>query len=711
MASKGKAKGMGMTFFHDDLGPDMTIDPNIAKQRKELARNLKFLAIIILAVFVVLAGRVGYLQFFNSEALARTSETNRIKFLPISHIRGDIEDKNGVLLATSQPVFNAYLTYQGVSNKESEKVIALLTQILGENDERITPEYVKELIKQQQSRLYEPILVKRNLTEEEVARLEERRAELPGVLVQKGPLRHYPPFRNYQLAGHVLGYVREISPEELERHAEDDYRMGDLIGKFGLERGFEQYLRGVDGYQKVEVNSKNRPIREFFTQSPEQGYKVSLTLDVRLQHAMEEALDQTMNRLQEKENPKAQAAAAVMIDVRTGALLAMGSRPALNPNDFTGNLTQEQADYYHRIFPPAFINRAIQAAYPPGSTFKPITALAALESGNLGPRDTVHCTGAYWEKPYIKCWSVHGTVNLYSGMAGSCNVYFQEAARRAGIDNINRIAKDFGLGEETGISLPGEVEGLLPGRDWKKTWGTSYTTAIYKGRLKELDKQTEQKLAEAKSEEEKQQIVKKADQRRKQIESEFQIQLNFNSNWQLYETFNTGIGQGNNQYTILQLANYIATLANGGSRYRPYLVDKIVDQQNNLVKRFEPELLNQVSASPRNMALVRDAMVAVASPGGTAHYLFQDFPFKVGAKTGTAEPGRKGDDPEKDYHGLFVAFAPADNPEVAFAGVVEYGYHGGSSAGLIARAVFEEYFGLAKTNDPSVFIPFGRVEE
>ncbi|WP_049754169.1 penicillin-binding protein 2 [Heliomicrobium modesticaldum] len=693
----------------NEMANEMTIDPPAAKRRKDLEKTLRLFAVATILVFCILVSRLFYLQFVDATAYTTTSEENRIKMLPIPAMRGDIVDRNGVTLATSVPVFNAYITYLGIQNGDREAVVQKLAQILGANDPAITAEYITELFKKRQSRLYEPILIKSNLSETEVAMLEERRAELPGVVVEKGPVRYYPPVEGSQIAGHLLGYVRQISADELKQYGDEKYRPNDMIGKTGLEKAYEKYLRGQDGYQQVEINQSNRPIRNLFTHPPTPGDRLVLTLDAKVQKKMEEAMDRTLTQLQ-REHPKAKAGAAVLINVRTGAILGMVSRPALNPNDFIGTMDQATADYYFRSDPPAGINRVIQASYPPGSTFKPITAMAALDAGKLDPREQINCTGAYWEKPNIRCWTVHGPVDLNEAVAGSCNVYFQEMGRRAGIDNINRIAREFGLGQETGILLPGEEEGLLPGRDWKRAWGSSYANNRYQARMREQDKKTQEELANAQTEEEKAKIQKKDMSMRKLIEREYRNDLNYWPYWQPFETYNTSIGQGRSQYTVLQLANYIATLANGGTRFQPYVVDRIETPERQVVQQFGPTILNQVSLSPENLALVRRAMLAVTEQGGTASYLFNNFPVKVGAKTGTAETGRAGDNKEKDYHGVFVAFAPYDNPEVAYAGVVEYGYHGGSSAGIVARAAFEAYFGLDATN-PEALVPFGRVEE
>ncbi|QGG47259.1 penicillin-binding protein 2 [Heliorestis convoluta] len=665
------------------------------QRRKDLEKTLRFFAAMTFLVFIFLMSRLFYLQFVITDDYQTTSERNRLRLLPIVAMRGDIVDINGVTLATSIPVYSVYITHLDARYKETEdEVVDKVAQILGENDPRITKEYIQEQIDKRRFRLYEPILIKSGLTDEEVAILEERRYELPGVVVDKGPIRYYPPYMGSTVAGHALGYVREISREEMERFSEENYRLGDMIGKIGLERAYEKYLRGTDGFQQVEVNALNRPIQSHYTQNPEPGQRLVLTIDARLQKRMEDAMDETLERLQ-KQFPKAQAGAAVMIDVHSGAILAMTSRPELDPNDFIGLMDQATADYYHNSNPPAFINRVFQTAYPPGSTFKAITALGALAAGRLDPREKVTCTGAYWEKPYIRCTGVHGPVDLAQAMATSCNVYFQEMGRRATIDNISLVAREFGLGEETGIILPGEEIGLMPGRDWKRAWGNAYALNRQRTRLNELEKQTEEQLALAQTEEERRQILERDERIRRVIERDYQNDLNYWPYWQAFETYNTSIGQGRNQYTVLQLANYVATLANGGYRYEPYLVDRIESTVDDVVHHIEPTMLHRVtSVSEEQMAAVRRSMLAVTEPRGTAYHLFHNFPVKVAAKTGTAETGRVGDSNQnRDFHGVFVAFAPYDNPQVAFAGVIEYGYHGGSSAGMVAKAVFEEYFG------------------
>lgn len=663
------------------------------KSRLVIERTLKLYIWVMAVIFAVLFVRLAWLQLFNTETFRTQAVSNTIRWIVEPAPRGEIVDHNGLVIATNRPVFNLSLDYLGLKDQDTDEVINKLVKILG--DPAITSEGIKEAIKAQGGRLFEPIIIKRDIPIELVTVIEERRRELPGVSITANPQRSYP---YGTLAGHLLGYVHSIK-EELEQPGFEDYGMGDLVGKTGVEKTYEHYLRGKNGYRQMEVTARNRPVREVSTIPPVQGNKVVLTLDLRLQQVMEEAFDETLALVQE-EHPKARAGAAVLLDVNTAKVLAMTSRPVLNPDDFNGKpLNQEQADYYFRNIPTALNNRAIQGSYVPGSTFKAITGMAALESGLVTPADTVVCTGKYWNPPYIKCWGVHGTVNYYSAMAKSCNVYFQEIARRAGIANIGRVGNDFGLGKPTGIDLPFESTGLLPDLNWQAQEFGARAKKINEeidGIITDLETDYQERIARAASEQEERQLQRQLNGEKRVWEQERKIRLEHYTTWHEWDTYNTAIGQGYNNYTVIQLANYVATLANGGKHYQPYTVERIVDPEGKIIKEFKPELLNTVSIRPETIAETLKAMQAVTNPGGTAYSLFKHFPenIKVGAKTGTAQPGRAGYIKNEDFDGLFLAFAPVDNPQIAFAGVIEHGYSGSGSIGLVAKAVFEEYFGV-----------------
>ncbi|NLJ99607.1 MAG: penicillin-binding protein 2, partial [Clostridia bacterium] len=318
----------------------------------------------------------------------------------------------------------------------------------------------------------------------------------------------------------------------------------------------------------------------------------------------------------------------------------------------------------------------------------------------INPNEKVLCRGSYWRPPYIRCWSVHGNVDFYSALAGSCNVYFQEAAHRAGIDKMVEVAQAFGMGEKTNtLGIINESSGLLPTPKWKKELYEASLGKKYEKKFNDLNKERMDKLSTA-SEEEKDKINRQYDSKKKTLEAQQKIDLNFYTRWQPFDTYNISIGQGSNSFTLVQLANLTATIANGGRHYQPYLIDRIVSPDGQIVQKYTPKMLNKVPVSGVNLAHVKEGMRRVSEPGGTAYFLFHDIPAEVGAKTGTAQTNRVGDNKRKEFHGVFLAFTPVENPQIAFAGLVEYGQSGSGSAGHVAKAVFEEYYGLNKEEEP-----------
>lgn len=613
------------------------------KEHKAIDYRLMAIVGMIVLMIFILAARLYYLQIASEDNYITLSDRNRIRVLTQTARRGDIYDRHMEELATSKPVFAVALASSEIQDREA--LAETLAPLL--EDEEITPQVILEALRNN-ARSYEPVVVKRYPYEEGlrvITRLEEMREQLPGMLIMEEPMRYYP-FGS--LAGHILGTVGLLSPEERNLVTEYNYQLNDWLGKSGLERVMERYtiadkeigLRGVKGIQKVEVNSNSRTVRVLSNQSPVSGNSLVLTLDAKVQAVMEQALEDTVLRLQES-YPKCRAASAVLLDVRTGGVIAQASYPSMNPNDFANGLSREKAPYYMENPDRPMVNRTIAAAYPPGSTFKAATAAALMASGKINTRDTVVCTPSAWRQPRAGCHGVHGTVNFERALAVSCNTYFQEMGYRIGIDQLYKTSSELGFGTLTGIELPGELAGVLPNPEWKK-----------------------------------QQFP----------EDHWEYQ------WRNYDTFYMSMGQGANMVTPLQLANYVAAIANGGERMQPYLVDRILSPEGQELHRFEPMVLNSIEVSQEGLNQVRKGMRAVVEPGGTASSIFRDFPVNVAAKTGTAQTGLPGDDAKKDYHGVFVAFAPYESPEVAFACLVEYGYRGGTSGGVVCREVFEEYF-------------------
>ncbi len=663
----------------------------------QLKSNLKIYTYIMIGLLGILMLRLAVVQIFYADLYQIKASENRIRLVPIRAPRGEIYDRNGQNLAANELVYTLSLSYLGISNQEV--MIKKLTEILHPYYPEITASLIKEKIELQKYRLFEPVIIMRDIPWDLVVKMEENRQILPGVTINIEPLRVYP---QDTMAGHVLGYIHSINAEEIAR-AGDQYSINSLIGKSGIEKQYEKDLKGKDGARRVEVDAQGRPVEELVTLQPSPGNNLTLTIDSKLQKVMEKSMEDNLLRLQKKYS-KAKVGSAVLMDVKSGEVLAMTSSPVLRPDDFKGKLDKDIVPYYfpsgnkyNPLEPGAATNRAIQAHYPPGSTFKPVTGMAALESGSIDPFNyEVDCKGAYWIAPFIKCTAAHGSENYFSGMADSCNTYFQEAGRRAGKDNIIKVAKDFGLGQKTGIDLPGETTGLVPTPAWKKELNSLLINQKYDALREQLDEKYARLLANASEASEKKSIEKAEKNERARLEAQYHIDYNFDTAWQAFDTFNMSIGQGGSQYSVIQLANYAAAIANGGYLMQPHLLKSIADANGKLITKVEPKLIHETSVSANTLALTRQAMMAVTQPGGTASFLFTSFPpeVKVAAKTGTAETGREGDIKNSEFHGTFIAFAPADNPQVAFAGVVEYGQHGSESAGYVAKAIFEQYFGL-----------------
>ena len=665
-------------------------------KKNNLDTRLRTYAAVIFGLLAVLCIKLAVVQLFNSDVYQVKAKENRIRLVAIKPSRGEIYDRNGETLAANQLVYTLSLTNPGTDGKEP--LVEHLVNVLQPYYPEVTAATINEKIASQQFRLFEPVVIVRDIPWELVVQLEEDRQNLPGVSIDIEPLRSYP---HDTLAGHVLGYIHSINQEELAA-SDGQYNINSLIGKSGLEKEYEEELRGTYGARRMEVDAKARPIGKLVTLEPIPGNNLRLTLDLKLQTVLENSLDANLVQLQKK-YPKAKVGSAVLMDVKNGEILAMASNPAMRPDDWKGNISSSlaayyfpQGDRYNPMEPGAALDRAIQVTYPPGSTFKPITGMAALESGTVSPlNDYVNCQGRYWIAPYIPCTGVHGNLNYYSGMAKSCNVYFQEMARRAGKEAMIQVAQDFGLGQRTGIDLPYEAQGLVPTPEWKRELNALLIDRKYDQLRKQLEDKYAQLLQGA-SQEQARELEEKQQNEKAQLEAQYQIDYNFDTTWQPFDTFNMSIGQGANQYTVINLANYIATIANGGYLMRPHLVKQVISPDQQVIKEIEPELIHRVAVSANTIAETRRAMLQVTQPGGTAAFLFNGFPanIQVGAKTDTAQTNRVGDSALNEFHGVFVAFAPVENPQVAFAGVIEYGQHGSESAGWVAQDVFEQYFGI-----------------
>lgn len=590
-------------------------------------RRIRIVAAFLACFFVILIARVWYLQILQGSFYKERSIKQRTRIQRVLSPRGEFLDREGRVLVDTQPGFNITITLEDV--KALDPALKLLSRLTGVSAE----EARKNLRRARKKRIpaFQPIRLFTNVNWKTVALLEANQIDLPGISVSPEPLRN---FRYGDLFAHAFGYLGEINRSELDDPSFRNYRIGDEIGKAGLEKILQHELKGTDGFRQVEVNSRGRIIDETAGQPPFPGNRIILTIDLDLQRTLEEAFGE-------------QAGAGVVINVNNGEILAMASRPAFSPNLFSGGIPREKWNELLRDPLHPLTNKAISGQYPPGSVFKIVMAVAALEEKVISPYETIYCRGytRFGGRRY-RCWKRggHGKVNLTRALVESCDVYFYELGQRLGIDKIAEYAKNLGLGSPTGILLDGERAGLIPDRAWKKRF-------------------------------------------RKEP-------------WYPGETLSAAIGQGYILTTPVQLANLTAAIANGGTLYRPQLVRRIEDYEGTLLQERGPIVLHDVPISSKTLNLLNHALEGVVSEkhgtGGRARIRG----VRIAGKTGTAQVVRMRQEEEKREempdryrdHALFVAFAPVDKPEIALAIVVEHGGHGGSAAAPIAVKVLRTYF-------------------
>ncbi len=600
---------------------------------KRFTGRLEILGLIIIFIFLTLVSRLGYLQMAQGQYYGRLADGNRIRLIPIMAPRGIFYDRNGVAMVSNRPGFTVSLL--PISGPVPDEVISKLAGILNVNAADIKGKL------SQHSGSFEPVRIKTDVGPDIVTKIEERRSELPGVVIEIQPLRNYV---NNELAAHIFGYVGEINDVELEKRKTEGYKAGDIVGKFGLEDVYDKEIRGTDGGNQVEVDVNGRPVQVIGKKDPVPGNNLILTIDQRVQKAAEAAIDEQLAYLQTKtEFTKAKAAAAVVLNPKTGEVLAMVSRPTFNPNLFNGGISAKDWQALNENPYHPMDNKAISGEYPPGSTFKIITGIAALELGKVTPEEKILDTGKHWIIPKGNAsGEALGWINFREALSKSDNVYFYEMGNRLGIDNLEKYARMFGLGAVTGINLEGESDALVANRRYKEK--------VY------------------------------------------------NEEWYLSETFDAAIGQGFQLATPLQMAMVISEIANGGHRYKPQLVSKITDPHGEVIKTFAPEETGQVTISAATLNLIRESLRDVAQEGGTAAEAFGDFPVAIAGKTGTAENSHGQD------HGWFVGYGPYEDPRIAVAIVVEQGGFGASSAVPIAKRIMEAAFNINQTPAESAII-------
>jgi len=608
---------------------------------QELKRRTLAIAVLGLTVLALLLVRMWQLQIVHGEEYARLADGNRLRRLATTAPRGRIYDRNGVVVADNRLVFTVSIVPGGLT-EDREGVIERLSALLG-----MTREEIEEaLLGKQRAYPYEPIRIKRDVPPEVVVAIEEQRMDLPGVIVEQEPVRVYT-------AGPaltpVLGHVLTASAEDLRSFA--GYRPDDLVGKTGVERAYEEYLRGEHGYRQVEVNALSRVVRELGSVPPVPGHDLVLTIDAELQQAVAEILAERIAELAadpSRTRPPG-GGAVVVLDPRTGAVLALVSEPTYDANRL---LSDERSVYWRALeqnpLQPMF-NRAVQGKYPPGSTFKPVTLLAALTRGVV-TADEVYDAVGYVEVGGVifRDWTLTqglppaGPVNAVSALERSVNDYFYTIGLRAGIQAIAETARKLGLGQSAGLDIrPADVAGTVPDPEWKRRT------------LLEL--------------------------------------------WYPGDTVNVSIGQGYLEVTPLQMALLYMGLANRGTIYQPYLVQSIIAPTGETVYEREPVVLTRYAAPKQHWDTLHEGLRAVvAGSRGTARNAFRNFPIPVAGKTGSAQVLGG------ETHAWFAAFAPYENPEVVVSVVVEYGGGGGAAASPIACRVLAAYFGLPYKGEDSV---------
>jgi len=599
---------------------------------KQLETRLKVFAYVLVGIFFIILARLWYMQIIRGEHYSTLAEGNRIRRIPVTAPRGIFYDRNGEPLVSSRLSFTVSILPTALTENR-EEVYEELAEIIG-----ISSSEIKQEVEKSANRPFEPVRLLRDASPEIVTKIEERRLDLPGVIVEEMPVRNYI---YGEFASHLFGYLGKISEEELVQWRDEGYRMTDVVGKTGLERVYEKYLKGQDGGEQVEVDAAGRPISLLGFVNPVPGNDLLLTIDHKVQLAAEEALDQQLEAMAKSKYPNAKAGSVVVLDVETGQVLAMASKPGYDPNSFVGGISSKELEEMLKNPYHPFTSRVLRVAEPPGSIFKLITATAALETGKVTLHDRFYCTGK--DRYGKRCWrhSGHGQQTLLEGIKNSCNIVFYELGRRVGIDELARYARMYGLGKPTGFELPGERAGLVPDRQWKR------------------------------------ENFKRAD----------------NQIWYEAETMDVAIGQGALQTTPLQMASAIAAIGNGGTIYRPYVVQKVLSPEGEELKSFQPVATGQLQVSPDTLAVLRQGMQDVTDPGGTAYGAFAGFPVAVGGKTGTAQ-NSQGDD-----HAWFVALAPIEDPEVAIVVFIEQGGSGGGFAAPVARKVLASYFNVEQKEE------------
>jgi penicillin-binding protein 2 len=605
----------------------------------EFRRRYRWMVLVVLLAFGGLSLRVAQMQILERDIHRAQARRNIVGTVTLATTRGVIRDREGRVLAANRPSYDVYVVPEKLDMEETWPRVAQLMALSAGEDNQF-----REKIKKQTGKLTsQQILLKVDVAREVFAALKTHRDELPGVIATPSAVRYYP---YGELGAHLLGYMRETNQEDLARWEDRGYRPGDRLGAIGVEQRWEGYLKGQRGWQKQVMGRRARKNIEQFEAKyledprrlePVPGRDLSLTVDIELERSIERAMRGQL------------AGAVVVVDVRTGRLLAALSKPGFDPNVVSGSLGKEAiGDAFSRMYKDPLkplLDKTISAAYPPGSTYKPFSALAALEEQLITPRSEVDCRGGYeFGRRFFRCTGVHRQVNLYEAIVQSCNTYFYALGELIHIDRLSGIGMDFGFGVKTGIGVNPESRGRMPTRAW---YARRYKGEGFRGGF----------------------------------------------------TLLSAIGQGATTVTVLQLALAYAALANGGTLYQPQVVRSIETSDGTVVQDFPPRVRKIIEIPTERLELIKDALHGVVTDkNGTAHKELLEG-VNMAGKTGTAQVSHitpKGVDPQKIWyfnrdHAWFSGFAPAESPEIAIVVLVEHGGGGGKNAVPIAMRVVRDW--------------------
>jgi penicillin-binding protein 2 len=586
----------------------------------------------VLVVFFLLLIRFFYLQVLQHDYYHTLAENNRISIVPIIPNRGLMLDRNGAVIAHNYAAYTLEITPSKAGDLESLiNDLATVVEVAPKDRKRF-----RKLLEEGHD--FASLPIRTRLNDVEVARFAANKFRFPGIDIRARLFRHYP---NGEVASHVIGYIGRLTQSDLDKLEDDglaaNYTGSDFIGKVGLEGRYEANLHGTTGFEEVETDANGRAVRTLRSTLPVSGNNLLLSLDARLQEVAERAFGDRRGAL-------------VAIEPATGGVLALVSKPGYDPNLFVDGIDPQSWEALNSSPDHPLNNRALQGVYPPGSTFKPFMALAALELGKRNPHHAIYDPGYFFlgggGGHRYRDWKTggHGMVDMHKSIVISCDTYYYGVAQELGIDNIHEFIGKFGFGRRTGIDIDGEAGGLLPSQEWKMR--------------------------------------------------------RFQQKWFAGDTISVGIGQGYNLATPVQLAQAVSVIANKGNVFRPHIVRQIQDGQTNKLTSIEVEPLEMIGLHPQNLDLVRDAMVDVTRPGGTAAVAGAGAQYRFAGKTGTAQvvamkqnekyDERRVQERHRD-HALFIAYAPADAPTIALSVLVENGGHGASAAAPIARAVMDFY--------------------